>query len=336
MTLRELPRRRLPLLFIATAAQYALLLLVVVLLLVHGINPHLFELEPGSYVLLSLATLLVLVPVLESAKLPGGTSFKFRKRVAEVEALRVQVERRAEKEGKPLEGPRLAQPGLFSIPDSLRELAIEDPPAALGMLRRAVRQGVAAAVQNLAGFGYPTDIPGMLHYLAAKSRMWPEQVALLKVTLELADDVLLSGRATAADAQRVIAIADTLNGTFPIGYSLNFDPNPDWMEQGRICKYEHCIENMPLPPIPRDEQEEWRAGVQERLEAGAYDDKPELKTEFAAQLAVPIPADAPETVDRTGACPLFGHYCPGGKETVAACEVAQDWAAEMASPEGDQ
>lgn len=32
------------------------------------------------------------------------------------------------------------------------------------------------------------------------------------------------------------------------GYSKNLEPNPKWEEQEGICKYEHCIESMPLPP----------------------------------------------------------------------------------------
>jgi len=30
------------------------------------------------------------------------------------------------------------------------------------------------------------------------------------------------------------------------GYSRCFEPNPHWKEQGGVCMYEHCIENMPL------------------------------------------------------------------------------------------
>lgn len=30
------------------------------------------------------------------------------------------------------------------------------------------------------------------------------------------------------------------------GYSRCFEPNPKWEEQGGICKFEHCIENMEL------------------------------------------------------------------------------------------
>lgn len=30
------------------------------------------------------------------------------------------------------------------------------------------------------------------------------------------------------------------------GYSRCYEPNPKWKEQGGICMYEHCIENMPL------------------------------------------------------------------------------------------
>lgn len=34
------------------------------------------------------------------------------------------------------------------------------------------------------------------------------------------------------------------------GYSLCFESNEKWEEQGGICRYEHCIENMPYTQGP--------------------------------------------------------------------------------------
>ena len=54
-------------------------------------------------------------------------------------------------------------------------------------------------------------------------------------------------------------------------------------EQGLISQFEHCIENMPLPPIPRSEQEEWRAHIRKGLAVGDYDDRPLVKARFGLQ-----------------------------------------------------
>jgi hypothetical protein len=33
--------------------------------------------------------------------------------------------------------------------------------------------------------------------------------------------------------------------TEAIGYSTDYAPNEQWEEQGLLCRWEHCIENMP-------------------------------------------------------------------------------------------
>jgi hypothetical protein len=316
----------------AARARGAFLVLLVLLIVVHGLVPTRFALDWSSLFILGVAAALVLAPSLKSAKLFGGTEFRFSERIrmAELKAdqLKVKVERRAlEEEGKPLEGPHLAQPALINIPDELREIAVHEPPLAVAALRYEVERGLSASVRRLGRLGQSPDLDEMVEYLARHSHMWPEQVALLKVVIELSADMLLSGRVRTADAQRVIAIADTLNESVAIGYALDFEPNPDWEAQGRICEYEHCIENMPLPGIPRSEQEAWKSGRAKDLREGRYDDNPSLKAEMEHGIKEPIPEDAPEEVDRTGACPVFGHYCPGGQTTVDRCEAAKEWVA---------
>lgn len=36
----------------------------------------------------------------------------------------------------------------------------------------------------------------------------------------------------------------------PLGYSIDFSYNESWDQQGLVCGYEHCIENMPMR-VPR-------------------------------------------------------------------------------------
>jgi hypothetical protein len=90
-----------------------------------------------------------------------------------------------------------------------------------------------------------------------------------------------------------------------------------------------------LPPIPRSEQEAWQSDARAALEAGKYNDNPTLKSEMERRGAEPIPDDAPEEVDTSGACPLFGHYYPGGKSTVGSCLVAQEWVRSLENDSDD-
>jgi hypothetical protein len=317
------------------AARGGLLLLVVALLIGHVVRPAAIRIDASTLALLFLATLLVLAPTLKSAKLPGA-EFNFREKIEAAEELGTQVRNRSERELTELEltadpseltaGPRLRWPGLFHIHDDLRQLATEQPALALAALRREMAIGLRSTVQTLSkGRAHPRSLEELVDYVAQSGKLWPEQAVLLKVLLEISEIALMSGDVEPADALRVIAVADVLNQTISLGYSLSFEPNENWEEQGLICQYEHCIENMPLPPTPRSEQESWRAHISEGLRTGAYDDRPEVKANFERVLAEPIPSDAPEEVDETGACPVFGHYCPGGVATISHCEAAREW-----------
>lgn len=322
------------------AARGALLVLVVTLLIAHVVRPTAVRIDLSTLTLLFLATVLVLAPTLKSAKLPGA-EFNFREQIEAAEELGTQVRDRSQRELMESEltaGPRLGWPGLFHIHDDLRQLAVEQPSLALATLRREMAIGLRSTVQTLSkGRAHLKSLEELVDYVRESGRLWREQAALLKVLLDISENALMSGDVEPADALRVIAVADVLNQTTNLGYSLSFEPNENWEAQGLICQYEHCIENMPLPPVPRSEQESWRAHITEGLKTGAYDDRPEVKAQFERALSEPIPDDAPEEVDETGACPVFGHFCPGGEATIRDCEAAREWIelqAEHARPSG--
>jgi hypothetical protein len=111
----------------------------------------------------------------------------------------------------------------------------------------------------------PEDLPGLVKFVAKHGHLWAEQQALLRMLIDLTDSALLSGQVEPSEAQRIIGLADTLNESFAVGYSLNFGWNEDWEEQGRICPFEHCIENMPNPQIPRSEEVRWGASTSRRV-----------------------------------------------------------------------
>ena len=295
----------------------------------HALDPRRVHVDGIGFSVLALLAVLALAPFLESAQLPWGTKLVFWRKLAVAENIEDKIGGRIQQElleAGQIEGPYLGQPGLFEIDDDLRTLALSDPNEALGYLRTEIRQSLNQTARDLAnGRTLPSDLEKLLDFVAENGHLWSEQVALMRLLIELTDSALLSGRLRPSDAVRIIGLADTLNESFSIGYSLNFESNPDWLEQGRICEFEHCIENMPLPAIPRSETIEWRKGIEQGIRDGIYDDRPELKHSFIQMLATPVAEDAPEEVDRTGSCPIFGHYCPGGASTVESCPVAAEW-----------
>jgi hypothetical protein len=304
--------------------------LVLGLLIGHALLPNRVTLDAPVLTLIVVVSLLVLAPTLSSAKLPGGTEFLFRQKIEAAEHLGSDVQKRLYQEG--YTGSSSDWPDFIEIPYELREKAIDTPSEALAELRRALVRGLRGAAMKLSHIHNrmaPDSPPELIDYLAKFGHVWPEQIALMRVIWDVSNTSLLSGEVTTADAQRVIAVADTLNDSFALGYSPNFNPNPNWEEAGLICQYEHCIELMPTPGVTRESHLRWREHIRTSMERGVYDDYPERKRMFEAVLAEPIPDDLPDEVDDTGACPIFGHFCPGGEDTVRTCKPAQEWVAQV-------
>ena len=70
------------------------------------------------------------------------------------------------------------------------------------------------------------------------------------------------------------------------GYHSEFKPNKNWKKQKCICKWEHCIELMPLYEVER------------RL----CKKEPNWNKYFTSKKTIKFP----------GNCPVFGHMCPDG------------------------
>jgi len=314
--------------------------LVVVVLLACVVGrvlwPDSVSLDGSVLFLMSLAVVIVLAPVLLEAEFPGGTRFKFREKLDEAEDAEAAVERRVIEAAPSVDlallRPWHRQPGLIIVDDDLRSLASAQPTAAIGVIRTDLRRALIALPARLSpGRLVPLELDDALGVLEESGRLWPEQMALIRVLLDVVDQALLSGDADETDANRIIGLVDTINLSFPIGYSPNFAPNEDWEDQGLICEYEHCIEHMPLPDVPRSERLAWKSNIESSIAEGRYDDDPARKAMLARMTSEPIPEDAPEEVDRRAACPIFGHFCPGGEEHVRGCGAANEWTSEVHS-----
>jgi len=108
-----------------------------------------------------------------------------------------------------------------------------------------------------------------------------------------------------------------------MGYIPVFVENHAFAEQMQICWWEHCIEFMPLPPIPKTERLEHQEFVKKKYQNGDYKDKTDEELEFLLEIInEKIPDDDPDEKDiemEESSCHIFGHCCPGGKEQAQEC-----------------
>jgi hypothetical protein len=83
---------------------------------------------------------------------------------------------------------------------------------------------------------------------------------------------------------------------------------------------------MPCPPLKmtKSDYKERINFLEQMFESGNYDEKPEeLRKMFLREIEEGIPTEAPDVLleadmENEG-CPIFGHYCPGGKEQAEIC-----------------
>ena len=112
-----------------------------------------------------------------------------------------------------------------------------------------------------------------------------------------------------------------------LGYISVFLPNFSFHVQNITCWWEHCIEYMPLPSIPKSEEIEHSNFIKEQFEKGAYDSKTTEEIEFLRSMLIVGEQDEEnndideenELESQASWCPIFGHCCPGGEEQSIEC-----------------
>jgi hypothetical protein len=123
----------------------------------------------------------------------------------------------------------------------------------------------------------------------------------------------------------IIYICISRDLSYHIGYILKFEPNYAWEMQNVSCKWEHCIEYMPLPPISKSDQNTHSDFIKEQFEIGAYNDKTEeeimfLKSMIHDEEIVENHSQEEILALKESSCPIYGHCCPGGKEQSLICK----------------
>jgi len=237
------------------------------LVVAHAVAPSAVTLDTPVVILLGLCALVAIAPLLESAELLGIGNWQFKKRVAEAEETQHEVERESIEQAEEASLRRGSLPdagpfgfegalALFQIPDSLRDLIPSDPKLALAGLRLEVEQGLRDALEFLASHqgvsisesarSSPIRALEIIREATNRQLLSETQERLLQLLLDLCSQAVHGRKVEPIDASRVFDIADTLNRSFTLGYSLNYSPNPGAEDEGLVCEYEHCIENMPI------------------------------------------------------------------------------------------
>jgi hypothetical protein len=99
-----------------------------------------------------------------------------------------------------------------------------------------------------------------------------------------------------------------------MGYIKIFKPNLNFLRQGLICPWEHCIEYMPLNP---EDEKDYISDMIEKLNLNTI---PKETIEKVLKIINSNVSNLNKVENlKPFSCKIFGHCCPGGKEQVKLC-----------------
>jgi hypothetical protein len=220
------------------------LALVITLIVVHGFWPDVFAVDAITIVLLFILCIPLVAQYLRKAKFPGA-EFEFKDEIRETERLvKLSIEQAEESS---VAGERKILPFETFKLSGVRELLDSDPVLALASLRIEIERKLNLFVE-LFSLGKPNRWPisRLIEAIKKRDLLSVEQVTALQKIVNMCNRAVHGSLISVEEAKEIIGLAEDLNKTFSIGYSIDFSPNLEYNKHGLLCEWEHCIEWMPL------------------------------------------------------------------------------------------
>ena len=224
--------------------QWFTFIIIVCLLTIRGFWPDSFAFDRYSALLLFLLAIPLLAPFLKKAKW-FGAEFDFKESIQNLSSL-VEKSKASSKHKK----SELHSNSFFNtfFTDMAMQLVEQDPNLALASLRIEIEKTLRLAYKTLIdqddsekkGLGL------LIKALFDSGALEEHQRNALYEINRLCNEAVHGGTISVPDALEVIELSVRLSESFGIGYSINFQPNRNYKEQGLSCEWEHCIELFPL------------------------------------------------------------------------------------------
>ncbi len=230
--------------------QWTSFVVIVAVVLVRGFWPSVFTLDSFSVGLLFLLAIPLVAPFLKHAKW-FGAEFVFKDEISKADRLVRQSEQKAQETAQEGVG---AVKGLETFSTAhARQLVDTDANLALAALRLEIERVLSLASASVLG-ELNTKRSGCSGYIAqlrGERVISQEQGEALRTVVQMCNKAVHGADVSEDDANDVISLADRLNNTFAVGYSINLTRNKAYKEQGLLCEWEHCVERFPLSDPPR-------------------------------------------------------------------------------------
>lgn len=192
--------------------RWALIAGITVLVIAFELWPGRVTLTPTLLGLIVVVVILVAFPLIEEATLPGGGGFKFRRDLQEAQPvalrLRATAPPVADREGT----ARLRIAELLRTPPSLALLVRQQPLAGVAAIRSELESKLREACREVYGEA-PASTAEMVDRLRADGYITPDQAELALRLVAIANEAIHQGTISAWDANRILELASTLNGS---------------------------------------------------------------------------------------------------------------------------
>lgn len=211
------------------------------IIVIRGFRPNAFTLDNYSISLLFLLAIPLVAPFLKKVKW-FGAEFDFREYIQEL-SVTVKESQEEVPEGK--QPPDVIE--TFSV-EAAKNLVSQDPNLALAALRIEIERVLHLAYKTLIDSDSlpKKGIHSLIKELFNHNIIGKHQNNALHQITRLCNEAVHGGNVSAEEANEVIDLTVKLSESFSLGYSINFQPNSNYKEQGLLCEWEHCIENFPL------------------------------------------------------------------------------------------
>lgn len=224
--------------------QWITFIIIVCLLTIRGFWPEIFSFDKYSALLLFLLAIPLLAPFLKKAKW-FGAEFDFKESIQNLSSL---VEK-SMTSSKHKQNEQHINSFFNTFPtDMAMQLVEQDPNLALASLRIEIEKTLRLAYKILIDEN-DSDKKGLAFLIKALFEhgiLEEDQRNALYEINRLCNEAVHGGTISVNDALEVIELSIRLSESFGVGYSINFQPNRNYKEQGLCCEWEHCIELFPL------------------------------------------------------------------------------------------
>lgn len=216
----------------------------VALIIIRGFSSDIFAVDAFSVVILFILFIPFVAQYLRKAKFPGA-EFEFKDEIQETKKLVQTSVKQAQKSART--GKKIILPFETFKLSAAKDIFDTDHVLALAALRIEIENKLGILVKSLNfNISDRSSISRLIEIIGQKAIFSSEQVGALRKIINMCNKAIHGSDISKTEAKLIIDLAEKLNKTFSIGYSIDLSPNLNYEKHGLLCEWEHCIELMPL------------------------------------------------------------------------------------------